>query len=135
MKTFWLFQKSPEGLGRKKKGIFWLWNAGLLLASSLCLGGVSLLFAYGSYDPAIFYDYFEYPLILLLNIAPVVVMELALWCLTGRCALSFFLTGSRNISYDMVCRAMHETGVNLNHRFRETSEGGLAKLYDRRKRK
>ena len=51
------------------------------------------------------------------------------------CNLSYFLTGSRNISYDMVCRAMHETGVNLNHRFRETSEGGLAKLYDRKKRK
>ena len=49
------------------------------------------------------------------------------------CNLSYFLTGSRNISYDMVCRAMHETGVNLNHRFRETSEGGLAKIYHRRK--
>ncbi len=49
------------------------------------------------------------------------------------CNLSYFLTGSRNISYDMVCRAMHETGINLNHRFRETSEGGLAKIYDRRK--
>ena len=49
------------------------------------------------------------------------------------CNLSYFLTGSRNISYDMVCRAMHETGVNLNHRFRETSEGGLAKIYARKK--
>ena len=49
------------------------------------------------------------------------------------CNLSFFLTGSRNISYDMVCRAMHETGINLNHRFRETSEGGLARIYARRK--
>ena len=48
------------------------------------------------------------------------------------CNLSYFLTGSRNISYDMVCRAMKETGVNLDHRFRETSEGGLAKLYDRK---
>lgn len=48
------------------------------------------------------------------------------------CNLSYFLTGSRNISYDMVCRAMHETGINLNHRFRETSEGGLAKIYSRR---
>ena len=48
------------------------------------------------------------------------------------CNMSYFLTGSRNISYDMVCRAMKETGVNLNHRFRETSEGGLAKLYARR---
>ena len=50
------------------------------------------------------------------------------------CNLSYLLTGSRNISYDMVCRAMHETGINLNHRFRETSEGGLAKLYNRRKK-
>jgi len=50
------------------------------------------------------------------------------------CNLSYFLTGSRNISYDMVCRAMHETGINLNNRFRETSEGGLAKLYSRNKR-
>ena len=49
------------------------------------------------------------------------------------CNLSYFLTGSRNISYDMVCRAMKETGVNLDHRFRETSEGGLAKLYSRKR--
>jgi len=48
------------------------------------------------------------------------------------CDLSFFLTGSRNISYDMVCRAMYETGINLSQRFRETSEGGLAKIYARR---
>ena len=48
------------------------------------------------------------------------------------CNLSYFLTGSRNISYDMVCRAMKETGENLSHRFRETSEGGLAKLYNRK---
>lgn len=47
------------------------------------------------------------------------------------CNLSYCLCGSRNISYDMVCRAMHETGINLNHRFRETSEGGLARIYAR----
>ncbi len=51
------------------------------------------------------------------------------------CNLSYYLTGSRNISYDMVCRAMKETGINLDHRFRETSEGGLARLYDRRRGK
>ena len=49
------------------------------------------------------------------------------------CNLSFFLTGSRNISYDMILRAMYETGINLNQRFRETSEGGLAKIYARKK--
>ena len=51
------------------------------------------------------------------------------------CNLSYYLTGSRNISYDMVCRAMKETGENLSHRFRETSEGGLAKIYDRKRAK
>jgi L-serine dehydratase len=51
------------------------------------------------------------------------------------CNLSYFLTGSRNISYDMVCKAMKETGLSLNRRFRETSEGGLARLYDRRRRR
>ena len=50
------------------------------------------------------------------------------------CNLSYFLTGSRNISYDMVCRAMHDTGINLSHRFRETSEGGLARIYARKNR-
>lgn len=50
------------------------------------------------------------------------------------CNLSYFLTGSRNISYDMVCRAMRDTGLNLSHRYKETSEGGLAKIYDRRHR-
>ena len=51
------------------------------------------------------------------------------------CNLSYFLTGSRNISYDMVCRAMKETGIHLDHRFRETSEGGLAKIYNRKRTK
>ena len=49
------------------------------------------------------------------------------------CNLSYFLTGSRNISYDMVCRAMHDTGIHLHHQFRETSEGGLARIYARKK--
>ena len=49
------------------------------------------------------------------------------------CNLSYFLCGSRNISYDMVCRAMKETGLNLSHQYKETSEGGLARIYDRRK--
>ena len=49
------------------------------------------------------------------------------------CNLSYFLTGSRNISYDMVCRAMKETGLNLSHQYKETSEGGLAKLYSRKR--
>ena len=46
--------------------------------------------------------------------------------------LASFLTGTRNISFDMVVRTMKETGVHINSQFRETSEGGLAKFYERR---
>ncbi len=49
------------------------------------------------------------------------------------CNLSYFLCGTRNISYDMVCKAMYETGINLSHQYRETSEGGLARFYNRRR--
>ena len=48
------------------------------------------------------------------------------------CNLSYFLSDSRNISYDMVCKAMHETGLNLSHMYKETSEGGLARVYPSR---
>ena len=43
--------------------------------------------------------------------------------------LAHFLTGSRNISFDMVVRTMYETGRDLSHHYRETSEGGLARLF------
>ena len=46
--------------------------------------------------------------------------------------LSHMLIGTRTISFDMVVRTMYETGVNMNRAFRETSEGGLARLYSRR---
>ena len=48
--------------------------------------------------------------------------------------LAQLLTGTRNISFDMVVRTMYETGRHLNHEYRETSEGGLAKFYRRRRR-
>ena len=43
--------------------------------------------------------------------------------------LANFLTDSRKISFDLVVRTMYETGKDLLHNYRETSEGGLAKLY------
>ena len=51
------------------------------------------------------------------------------------CNLSYCLCGTRNISYDMVCKAMYETGLNLSHQYKETSEGGLAHFYNRRRRR
>ena len=43
--------------------------------------------------------------------------------------LANFLAGSRKISFDLIVRTMYETGKDIHNRYRETSEGGLAKLY------
>ena len=43
-------------------------------------------------------------------------------------SMANFLTGTRKISFDMVVKTMYETGKDINMRYRETSEGGLAKL-------
>lgn len=43
--------------------------------------------------------------------------------------LSSFLSNTRKISFDLVVRTMYETGRDLSGNYRETSEGGLAKLY------
>ena len=43
--------------------------------------------------------------------------------------LAEMLADSRKISFDMVVQTMYETGKDLLNRYRETSEGGLAKLY------
>ncbi len=44
-------------------------------------------------------------------------------------SLANFLSGSRKISFDFVVETMYQTGRDLSHHYRETSEGGLAKLY------
>ncbi len=43
--------------------------------------------------------------------------------------LASFLTFTRKISFDLIVQTMYETGKDLNARYRETSDGGLAKLY------
>jgi len=44
-------------------------------------------------------------------------------------SLANFLSDSRKISFDLVVETMYQTGIDLSHIYRETSEGGLAKLY------
>ena len=44
-------------------------------------------------------------------------------------SLSNFLYGSRKVSFDIVVETMYQTGRDISHLYRETSEGGLAKLY------
>lgn len=44
-------------------------------------------------------------------------------------SLANFLSDSRKISFDIVVETMYRTGRDLSEHYRETSEGGLAKLY------
>ena len=48
---------------------------------------------------------------------------------TNAVSLANFLSDSRKISFDLVVKTMYETGKDMSKRYRETSEGGLAKLY------
>lgn len=43
--------------------------------------------------------------------------------------LANFLSDTRKISFDLVVQTMYETGLDLPKYYKETSEGGLAKLY------
>ncbi len=45
-------------------------------------------------------------------------------------SLSNFLFASRKVSFDVVVQTMYQTGKDLSHLYRETSEGGLARLYN-----
>ena len=44
-------------------------------------------------------------------------------------SLANFLTYTRKISFDLIVETMYQTGKDLSKIYRETSEGGLAKLY------
>ena len=43
--------------------------------------------------------------------------------------LANFLTDTRKISFDLIVQTMYETGLDIHGHYRETAEGGLAKLY------
>lgn len=66
----------------------------LLLAASLGLGVLSLLFAMKENRGTFLAGYFSNPLILLLNLLPCVLLTALLFAATGRAALSFALSGA-----------------------------------------
>ncbi|NLH01565.1 MAG: L-serine ammonia-lyase [Clostridiales bacterium] len=43
--------------------------------------------------------------------------------------LANFLTFTRKISLDLIIKTMYDTGKDMNRNYRETADGGLAKLY------
>lgn len=44
-------------------------------------------------------------------------------------SLANFLSDTRRITFDTVVKTMYQTGIDLSRRYRETSEGGLAKTF------
>ena len=45
-------------------------------------------------------------------------------------SLANFLTSTRKVKFDTVVNTMYQTGKDLMHKYRETSEGGLALHYE-----
>ena len=92
LREFWLFRKSPAGLSMGKKTAFWTWNIFVLFCAGVCLGGLSMFFAYGDYTDMLMKSYFTVPLIPILNIVPVVLLLFLVWFLVGRSWIAFLIT-------------------------------------------
>ena len=92
MKTFWLFQPSAHGLSPARKTVFWLWNGITVLLAGICLGILSLVYAYGDYTDLLMKTYFQIPLIAALNILPVVLVLFLVYAAIGRAWISFLVT-------------------------------------------
>lgn len=63
----------------------------LLFLSSICLGLMCLYFCTGTYGLALFRWYFTQPLVIVLNILPLIALALVLLALTNRAWLAFLL--------------------------------------------
>lgn len=73
-------------------GRIWAWT--VIPLSSLGIAVLSLALAIGVYDVEEFIGYFTHPVILLLNWLPVLLLQLLLYCVTGRHWLAFLLTAA-----------------------------------------
>ena len=94
MKHFWLFRPSADGLTRGRTWVYWLWNVCITVFAGLCLGVLSLAFAYGDYPDLLFQSYFQVPLIAVLNILPALILVLALYFLFGRAWVAFLASAA-----------------------------------------
>ena len=68
------------------------WTLFWVAAFGVGLGLLSLLYAIGSYERKIWISYFHHPLILLLNILPVVLLSFLFYCLYGAARPAFITT-------------------------------------------
>ena len=87
----YLFRRRPPADSRRRT-LFWVWNWFWVAASAAGIGILSLFLAFGHYNWNVFLGYFRHPLICLLNLLPVVVLAVFLYCLTGRAWIAFLVT-------------------------------------------
>lgn len=85
-------KKAGELKNAGEKVAFTLWSIAALLFSSAVITVLSLLLAIGMFDIEIFYDYFRHPAIFLVNYVPVLLMNLVLYCITGRQWSAYLIT-------------------------------------------
>lgn len=48
--------------------------------------------------------------------------------------ISYFLSGTRKISFDMIVKTMYKTGLDMHPKYKETAEAGMAYFYHRNKK-
>jgi len=93
-RVYWFRAAPDEGAAPRGKVLFWLWNVVLVVLSGAGIGLLSLLLAYGDYSWGVFLGYFRHPLILMLNLVPVVLALLFFWCVTNRAWAAFLITSA-----------------------------------------
>ena len=92
-RSCWLFRRDGRDLRGWKRFVFLLWSWLIPLLCAVGTGVLSLLLAFGRYSWGVFTGYFTHPLIALLNILPVLLLYLLLYCALDRAWLAH-LVGS-----------------------------------------
>ncbi len=93
MKTVKAILFYTPGSKRLYRNLHWLLNALALLTWSAGLGVVSLFFAKGRYAGVTFLSYFHNPLIILLNLLPVLLITLLAYFISNRVWISILSSG------------------------------------------
>lgn len=90
--TPFFFRSQPKP-GWKKPGrcLFWLWQLLCLTAGALGIGALSLRLAIGPYPTAIFWGYWDHPILIAFNLLPPVALALLFYALTRRTWAAFAL--------------------------------------------
>jgi len=92
LNSLWLFKSEFKTLTVKRKIIYSLFNAVVMLAFALALGMLSLSFSYGEvYSVGIFEGYLKNGYILTLNLLPPVLLMVLFYGIFGRAWLAFLL--------------------------------------------